>query len=192
MKQLQERYVTAKYFEKAPTIQIPFISDEFNRKVQRIFGKYGYKVNIFAKAPATLKDILTNSRLYDRNCTRKDCNICDNRNGKCLLKGVVYKIVCKDCKQFYVGETGRPLFVRIEEHEADVHHNRTRKGPWANHCREQHMDEKVNLEVTILEIERDTHLRKIKEALYIKKLKPKINEKTELADAMKYIGDSQI
>ena len=59
-------------------------------------------------------------------------------------------------------------------------------------CREQHMDEKVNLEVTIPEIERDTHLRKIKEALYIKKLKPKINEKTELADAIKYIGDSQI
>ena len=54
------------------------------------------------------------------------------------------------------------------------------------------MGGKVNLEVAILEIERDTHLRKIKEALYIKKLKPKINEKTELTDAMKYIGEGQI
>ena len=77
-RQLQGRYVTAKHFEKAPTIQIPFVSDEFNKKVQRIFSKYGYKVNIFAKVPATLKDILTNSRIYDRSCTRKDCNICDN------------------------------------------------------------------------------------------------------------------
>ena len=33
---------------------------------------------------------------------------------------VVYKIPCKNCERVYVGETGRPLGVRIKEHRKEV------------------------------------------------------------------------
>jgi len=33
---------------------------------------------------------------------------------------VVYKIPCKNCEHVYVGETGRPLGVRIKEHHKEV------------------------------------------------------------------------
>jgi len=33
---------------------------------------------------------------------------------------VVYKIPCKNCERVYVGETGRPLGVRIKEHCKEV------------------------------------------------------------------------
>jgi len=33
---------------------------------------------------------------------------------------VVYKIPCKNCERVYVGETGRPLGVRIKEHRKKV------------------------------------------------------------------------
>ena len=31
-------------------------------------------------------------------------------------KGVIYKILCQDCKQVYIRETGRPVVVRMKEH----------------------------------------------------------------------------
>ena len=36
------------------------------------------------------------------------------------LPEVVYKIPCKNCERVYVGETGRPLGVRIKEHRKEV------------------------------------------------------------------------
>jgi len=33
---------------------------------------------------------------------------------------VVYKIPCKNCERVYVGETGRPLGIRIKEHRREV------------------------------------------------------------------------
>ena len=47
------------------------------------------------------------------------CKLKDRRNN--LEKaGVVYKIECKDCESNYVGETGRCLQDRINEHKKDV------------------------------------------------------------------------
>ena len=41
-------------------------------------------------------------------------------NEKC---GVVYKVLCKNCKRVYIGETGRKLGTRLTEHQKDVKDN---------------------------------------------------------------------
>ena len=39
--------------------------------------------------------------------------------------GVVYQVDCSNCKQAYIGETGRSLSTRIKEHKTDVTANCT-------------------------------------------------------------------
>ena len=166
-----------RYFRNVPVVKIPFVNDGFSRRVQYIFRKYGLRVNVVVSTPPTLKDLLTRSRLYGAKCEKEDCKICEKIMGKCLLKGVIYKLNCKECGESYIGETGRPLRERIMEHAADIRHRRTRNGPWAHHCREFHEGKEVDFTVEILQIERSIQLRKIKEAILIKKLNPKINTK---------------
>ena len=33
------------------------------------------------------------------------------------MSGVVYKVNCKDCDKYYIGETGRTIEMRMKEHK---------------------------------------------------------------------------
>ena len=60
----------------------------------------------------------------DQGCPRSgECTLCDDDGIKCAPKSVIYKGVCKQCKNnksltvpVYVGETSRPWRERIREH----------------------------------------------------------------------------
>ena len=39
------------------------------------------------------------------------------------VSGVVYQIPCKNCRQVYIGETGRALATSLQEHKDDVRKN---------------------------------------------------------------------
>ena len=43
-------------------------------------------------------------------------------------KGVVYEVLCKDCPNVYIGETGRTLERRITEHKTAMKKNDPRMG----------------------------------------------------------------
>ena len=93
------------------------------------------------------------------------CNRLDKYS--CIVTGVVYKLVCKLCGEIYVGETGRTAYDRLSEH-MNYTENPTRKSykeqTLAQHMVTRHPDLKPDLEFEILFIERNTLLRKIKEA----------------------------
>ena len=83
-------------------IATPYVSGT-NERIQRILSKY----NIFLgnKSSNTIKNLLVKPK--DKVKTNDKCNI-------------VYKLNCNNCNVEYIGETGRNLCTRMEEHERDV------------------------------------------------------------------------
>ncbi|XGW34405.1 hypothetical protein V3C99_018349 [Haemonchus contortus] len=37
-------------------------------------------------------------------------------DGDCAIAGVVHRIICLSCGDEYIGETARPLYIRVREH----------------------------------------------------------------------------
>ncbi|EYC34569.1 hypothetical protein Y032_0001g473 [Ancylostoma ceylanicum] len=95
-----------------------------------------------------------------------------------MVSGVIYLITCKSCGEEYIGETGRPLCIRIKEHleglakiKADT--------PLGAHRRQCHENAPLTITATILSHEPDTLARKTLEAFWIMARNPKINRKDE-------------
>lgn len=90
---------------------------------------------------------------------------------KMIRKDLVYRIKCKMCSTFYIGETMRCLCTRKKEHEYDI---RTKffpgnKTALTRHCinNPSHVPDFNDDEVKILDFETDWHKRKTLEACYI-------------------------
>lgn len=119
-------------------------------------------------------------------------NLCKDPLDSFERGGVVYKITCRICGKNYVGQTGRLLNTRIEEHKSDVRLGRCYKSVLARHTKEfidvEHEFDWDN--VTILHSESNERKREFMEMLFIKKQKNlSINLKTDLDKLNKsYVG----
>ena len=97
-----------------------FISDNVSNiiknEVKRL--KLPFRINFVANNK--LKNKLCCSRPYDKKtCKINKCRICpkiESNNNDCSLKNAVYRVDCKICGQFYIGETERTLHERMGEH----------------------------------------------------------------------------
>ena len=90
----------------------------------------------------------------------------------------------------YVGETGRSAYDRLSEHMnyAESPTSKSYKEQTlAQHMVTAHTDLKPDLEFEILCIERNTLLRKIKEAYCIRTIDPELNRKDEMDSLKKYM-----
>lgn len=85
------------------------------------------------------------------------------------LKNIVYKIKCINCSKLYIGTSGRPLKIRIQEHkrsERDKHKDKTNKTALAKHAHDNgHTFDYTNVE--ILTIDNNYTKRSFKETCYI-------------------------
>ena len=79
---------------------------------------------------------------------------------------VVYKIPCKTCDMSYIGETGRGLQKRKQEHIRDLRFGIESNSLVAHREATEHLPN-MN-DITILARCRDKRLRKITESIYIK------------------------
>ncbi|EYC43689.1 hypothetical protein Y032_0484g2317 [Ancylostoma ceylanicum] len=114
----QRRNLTAEDNSKI-AFYLLFISDEMSKEVRASLRKADLEdhVRVVEIPPANLKTQLVRNRLYDRLCITPNCVICPFGNdGDCTVSGVVYLITCQSCGDQYIGETGRPLCIRIKEH----------------------------------------------------------------------------
>ena len=110
------------------------------------------------------------------------CIICpQGREGDCMVAGVVYLITCQTCGGTYIGETGRPLCIRVKEH-LDGLKKSNMATPLGKHRRQFHNDADIQVEVTILAYESEILARKTLEAFWIAAKNPNLNRKDECID----------
>ena len=83
--------------------------------------------------------------------------------------GVIYKLICKRCKVTYVGQTGRLLNIRVEEHKKNLGRKCNYHNTLSDHRKEyaNHDFDSNNLE--ILHSESNKGNREFMEILYIKR-----------------------
>jgi hypothetical protein len=83
-----------------------------------------------------------------------------------LTSSGVYRIDCRDCDKFYIGETGRSLSTRLNEHKLAIKNHNTNNALYVHSFEEDH---KFNLsDAHLIYKSNDIHTRKVVEASLIK------------------------
>ena len=150
---------------------LPYIQG-FSETAARIFKKYNRTVamkpaNTLGQALFKLKDKADPSKKAD----------------------AIYKIKCKDCPASYIGETSRPLYVRVEEHKKETkktsakHFTRRRKDSekeiWYSSAIAQHVAQTNHTidweDVAAIEQVPGWQMRGIKEAIHIRNTPENMN-----------------
>ncbi len=175
---------TKRLHRKSPSngtqLSLPFISDQISRKFKQVISKTGLNIRLIEKPGINLKQFLTRSALEKPCCKRKNCHAA-KEVGKtsCLSIGAIYELKCKECNETYIGESGRPLHSRTDEHDRAIRLGHRDRSAMASHWITQHPTRigapGSHFSIKIICLERSTIKRKIKEALCIKKEKPNIN-----------------
>ncbi|EYB83279.1 hypothetical protein Y032_0338g2923 [Ancylostoma ceylanicum] len=83
-----------------------------------------------------------------------------------MVSGGVYLITCQSCGDQYIGETGRPLCIRIKEHLDAMTRSRVTTA-LGGHRRHSHGNSSFEVAVTILSSEPEIVARKTLEAFWI-------------------------
>ena len=160
---------------------IPFIWDRMSSAINRCLARAQLQDDVvLVNIPNdNIRRQLVRNRLYDRTCNTDHCVICPyGRNGDCTKTGVVYQIECLSCHAFYIGETGRPLHVRINEHLASKRRESLVK-PLGKHRHDDHTGNDYDVACTILAHEPEISARKALEAFWISARNPRMNNRNE-------------
>ena len=102
MKQMKPKKRKQDVAVSRPSVVIPYV-EKVSETVARIMKKYN--VPCAMKPWVTLKNVLVHPK---------------DREDKEQTTECVYKVPCASCEKTYIGETGRKLGVRLQEHRSEV------------------------------------------------------------------------
>ena len=159
---------------------LPFIDDQLANAVQAVIRRSGHPdLGLTWTNNNTIKSHLVRSALKPPQCPGGPrCHSCAaGLLGRCHSSGVVYQLTCELCNQSYVGETGRSVRLRYNEHLRDAK-NMRRDSPWGDHFRMEHprcQPGPQNVRAKVLQTCVSTSDRKIAESLWIRQLRPTLN-----------------
>ena len=179
-------------------LKLPYISERVSEKITTFIRKRNLPIRVIFTPGKKLRDIFCSSRPHDgAKCTLSNCQICpkliDGKN--CATACPLYKITCNLCDEIYVGESCRTLHDRMGEHLRYANNPRAasyKDEAFAVHYRDNHHDVDPSLSFEILGTERNTVLRKIKEAMLIHKLNPEINDKSECNTLLRFLVSGNV
>ena len=157
--------------DKKGLVVLPYVKGT-TETLSRVFRKYNIQTAM--KPHLSIKNIL----VHPKDKIEDAC--------KC---GVVYEIPCLNCTDTYIGETGRPLNVRIKEHREDVEKNaafigtRQRRKQSVSEFNKSAVTDHVNVKnhvidwenIRVKDCESNYKKRVIKEAITIRKTPSNMN-----------------
>lgn len=88
---------------------------KLNNDIRKLLKKS--EISVVNRNPNKLKNLLTGTK--DKIPTSQ--------------KSGIYEIQCEDCEEKYIGQTARPMMVRIKEHQANTRLNHPYKSAVAKH-----------------------------------------------------------
>ena len=159
------------------------------------------KIRVVYRSKNNLKEIAQNflhkissncNNLSDKDTNRASNSDQSNNNDFLNENGVIYQINCKLCNHgTYIGETGRQLKIRINEHlRLSNNINSINCSPVFLHFRSEHhcTPSLDKIQVSILRREKDLPRRKVVESIAISRIHPNLNRdggvRSFLADNM--------
>ena len=156
-------------------LKIPYINDQHTKEIKNIIYSNKLPIMPIFTPGITIQNKLIKTSLNPLKCNQKRCPM---QNVLCYKQNVVYELTCIKCKQTYIGETKRNLHTRIKEHQRAIERGDINISAMAQHYQEVHPSSSTPFPafyVKILQRSNDHADRLIKEAIYIRKLKPNIN-----------------
>lgn len=153
-------------------LKIPFISNSVDNKIKRIFHKEGIPLRLAHRSFTLRKYLKQNSN--SQMCTLNNCPIPDKKI--CTTTGCVYKIVCQNCRKYYIGSTKRPLHTRLLEH---LKSNKSSVYQHLQKCQPSTTTHSYLITTSVIDRDSDPINLRFLEALHIKNNKPQINSKEE-------------
>lgn len=178
-------------------LALPYISENWMRNISIAVKKSNLPIRLVFKSPPSLKTMLCSTRIYENSCDSPDsCLYCQaNTRGICNLIGVVYKVSCPTCLQYYIGESGVKLSARFDAHRrAWCYPNSAsnKNNSFSTHRNTCHPAGGKDPPSLIYEVLQkgliQNAARRIAEATLILKLKPQLNNKAELIDTIRILS----
>ena len=159
---------------------LPFIDDHLASSVGAVIRSTDLKdLGVTWTNNNTIRRHLVRSALKPPPCPGgARCHACAaGLQGRCHASGVVYQLTCSLCKKTYIGETGRMVRLRYNEHLRDAKNNRT-DSPWGEHFKKEHQNHQPDprsITARVLQVCNNERDRKIAESLYIREHHPALN-----------------
>ena len=141
----------------------------------------GLKIRVVERTGDSIKSLLTKSDPFrTKTCDPTSCIVCSAfPKISCKTRDCVYKITCKGCGEFYIGETSRSIGQRYTEHCVQQR-NQSSSSVFAQHFKIKHGSNQQDLELKVLKsCPGDPMLRQVTEAVHIAIEKPSLNTKQE-------------
>ena len=162
-------------------LNLDFINDRCIRKVSKLIKKYEMPVKAVYKPASWLSSCLSGRQYVQKH---EDCEVCNrmpNRYG-CEDRFLVYKLSCKICKKFYVGQTSRPFHFRYDVHRRSLN-NKDNRSAISELVNNEHCDVGMTIsdfDLQIMKKEKSPIDCKLAEAECINFHRPQLNRKEEL------------
>ena len=129
-----------------------------------------------------MKRSLQKTSISDKKeCEDEECKICKTSKvkGLCRKEGVTYEMVCKACRDKYIGETGRTAWARMNEHLYEYKMRKESSVLW-RHCKEKHESKEQEFVYQVRDVfGSDATLRQVTEAVDIRRECSGMNNKGE-------------
>jgi len=143
--------------KKAAFLKLPFKSEGIQHRITGLIKKSGFPINVVVEHIPNLKNALVSTPLCPATCSttaaihrqkqerrrgrpRSECLACTAGlpSNLCDVAGVVYSVRCALCYREYLGETGRDIPARLQDHHVDARH-RIPNTPWGRHIANQRL-----------------------------------------------------